>query len=188
MTEAEWLACADPWEMVAWMPRKARGRKFRLAACAWARSFGPGPDGEEWLTTAERYADGEAGPPTWPSGTDGDFAGTLVARWVRYMDAFDGWTVFGQAGPDARAAAARLIRDVAGNPFRPAAFDPRWRTADTVGLARGVYEDRASERMPILADALMDAGCEDEQIIGHCRGEGPHVRGCWVVDFVLGKE
>jgi len=67
-------------------------------------------------------------------------------------------------------------------------FDPRWRTSDVVDVARGIYEDKAFERMPILADALMDAGCEDEQIIGHCRGEGPHVRGCWVVDLVLGKE
>jgi len=54
-------------------------------------------------------------------------------------------------------------------------------------MARGIYENKAFERMPILADALMDAGCEDEQIIGHCRGEVPHVRGCWVVDLVLGK-
>jgi hypothetical protein len=81
-----------------------------------------------------------------------------------------------------------LIHDIFGNPFRPVAFDPRWRTADSVGVARGIYEDRAFERMPILADALMDAGCADEQVLGHCRGAGPHVRGCWVVDLVLGKE
>ena len=70
---------------------------------------------------------------------------------------------------------------------RPVAFDPRWRTADAVGLARGMYEDRALDRLPLLADALMDAGCADEQVLGHCRSEGPHVRGCWVVDLVLGK-
>ena len=81
----------------------------------------------------------------------------------------------------------QLLRDIFGNPFRPVTFDPRWRTSDVVDVARGIYEDKAFERMPILADALMDAGCEDEQIIGHCRGEGPHVRGCWVVDLVLGK-
>ncbi|HEX3149646.1 MAG TPA: hypothetical protein VHR66_16340 [Gemmataceae bacterium] len=81
-----------------------------------------------------------------------------------------------------------MLRDIFGNPFRPVAFDPRWRTSDSVGVARGIYEDRAFERMPILADALMDAGCDDEQVLSHCRGEGPHVRGCWVVDLVLGKE
>jgi hypothetical protein len=80
-----------------------------------------------------------------------------------------------------------LIRDLFGNPFRPVAFDPRWRTADTVGLARGIYDERAFDRLPLLADALMDAGCADEQVLGHCRSEGPHVRGCWVVDLVLGK-
>ena len=83
---------------------------------------------------------------------------------------------------------ADLVRDLVGNPFRPIAVDTRWRTADVIGLARAVYEDRAFERMPLLADALMDAGCDDEQVLGHCRGDGPHVRGCWVVDLVLGKE
>ena len=81
-----------------------------------------------------------------------------------------------------------VLRDIFGNPFRPVAFDPRWQTSDVVGLARAIYDDKAFERMPILADALMDAGCEKEQIIAHCRGDGPHVRGCWVVDLVLGKE
>ncbi|HJZ89440.1 MAG TPA: hypothetical protein VKE40_01115 [Gemmataceae bacterium] len=80
-----------------------------------------------------------------------------------------------------------VFRDIVGNPFHPVAFDPRWWTSDAVGLARAIYEDRASARMPILADALMDAGCADDTIIGHCRGPGPHVRGCWVVDLVLGK-
>jgi hypothetical protein len=80
------------------------------------------------------------------------------------------------------------IRDIFGNPFRPVAFDPRWRTEDVLGLARGIYEERAFDRLPLLADAVMDAGCADEQVLEHCRSDGPHVRGCWVVDLVLGKE
>jgi hypothetical protein len=84
------------------------------------------------------------------------------------------------------AAQTALLRDVFGNPFHPAAFDPAWRTADAVGLARGVYDDRAFDRLPLLADALMDAGCDDGAILEHCRSAGPHVRGCWVVDLVLG--
>jgi hypothetical protein len=87
-----------------------------------------------------------------------------------------------------RASVCNTVRDIFGNPFRPIAFDPRWRTADAVGLARGIYDDRAFDRLPLLADALMDAGCADEQVVGHCRSEGPHVRGCWVVDLVIGKE
>jgi hypothetical protein len=82
----------------------------------------------------------------------------------------------------------QFVRDIFGNPFRPVAFDPRWRSADAVGLARGIYDERAFERLPLLADALMDAECGDEQVLSHCRSEGPHVRGCWVVDLVLGKE
>lgn len=57
-----------------------------------------------------------------------------------------------------------------------------------LGLAQGIYEDRAFDRLPFLLDALMDAGCDDEAILDHCRREGPHGRGCWVVDLVLGKE
>ena len=90
-------------------------------------------------------------------------------------------TAWGRTG----TRAIPLVRDIFGNPFRPVTFDPRWRTSDVVGLAQAICDDKAFERMPILADALMDAGCEEEQLIGHCRGEGPPVRGCWVVDLVL---
>jgi hypothetical protein len=83
---------------------------------------------------------------------------------------------------------AKLVRDIFGNPFRPAAFDPRWGTGDIVALARGIYEDRAFDRLPLLVDALMDAGCDNEDVLAHCRSDGPHVRGCWVLDLVLGKE
>jgi hypothetical protein len=85
-------------------------------------------------------------------------------------------------------AQAELVREVVGNPFSPVVFDPGWRTADVLGLARGIYEDRVFDRMPLLADALMDAGCDNEQVLAHCRSEGPHVRGCWAVDLVIGKE
>ncbi len=83
---------------------------------------------------------------------------------------------------------ARLLRDIFGKPFRPVTPDPRWFTSTVVDLAKAIYEGRAFDRMPILADALMDAGCDSEEIIEHCRGNGPHVRGCWVVDLLLGKE
>jgi hypothetical protein len=82
---------------------------------------------------------------------------------------------------------ADLVRDVFGNPFRPVAFDPAWRTSTAVAIARGMYEPRDFSAMPILADALQDAGCENADILDHCRGPGPHVRGCWVVDLVLGR-
>ena len=82
---------------------------------------------------------------------------------------------------------ANLLRDIAGNPFRPVAFDPEWRTSTAVALAQQMYESRDFGAMPILADALQDAGCDSADILDHCRGPGPHVRGCWVIDLVLGK-
>jgi hypothetical protein len=86
---------------------------------------------------------------------------------------------------------ALLVRCVFGNPFRPAVIDPaifRWNDGTVVKLARAIYDERTFDRLVILADALEDAGCNDTQILGHCRGPGPHVRGCWLVDLLLGKE
>lgn len=83
---------------------------------------------------------------------------------------------------------AELCRCVIGNPYLPVAVRADWHTSTVVALARGVYEERAFDRLPILADALQDAGCENETILAHCRGAGPHARGCWVVDGLLGKE
>lgn len=79
------------------------------------------------------------------------------------------------------------FRCVVGNPFRPVAFAPSWRTETAVVLASGIYAERAFDRLPILADALEEAGCDHPDVLSHCRGPGPHVRGCWVVDGVLGK-
>ncbi|MFO0797777.1 MAG: hypothetical protein U0804_09875 [Gemmataceae bacterium] len=87
-------------------------------------------------------------------------------------------------------------RDTRGRPLRaprrvrrpPQLLRPTWRTEAVVGLARGMYESRDFGPMPVLADALEDAGCTDPDLLGHCRSPGPHVRGCWVVDLILGKE
>ena len=67
-------------------------------------------------------------------------------------------------------------------------LDPSWLTSTVIALAEGIYSDRAFDRLPILADALEDAGCDHADILAHCRGDGPHARGCWVVDLILGKE
>jgi hypothetical protein len=81
---------------------------------------------------------------------------------------------------------AGVVRDLFGYPFRPVACDPRWLASDVRVLARGIYADTAFDRMPILADALQDAGCENDDILAHCRAAGQvHVRGCWVVDLLL---
>jgi hypothetical protein len=81
----------------------------------------------------------------------------------------------------------KFLHDIFGNPFRPVAFKPEWRTPTVLDLASQMYQSRDFSAMPILADALQDAGCDSEEILSHSLGEGPHVRGCWVVDLILGK-
>jgi hypothetical protein len=81
-----------------------------------------------------------------------------------------------------------LLRDLFGNPFRPAPFDPTWleHGCGLVGrIARGIYDERRFEDLPILHDALIEAGCVETEVLAHCRGNGPHVRGCWAVDGLL---
>jgi hypothetical protein len=78
-----------------------------------------------------------------------------------------------------------ICRDVAGDPG--VRLDPRWVSDDVARIATVVYDTRDFSRLPELADALEDAGCADADVLGHCRGPGPHARGCWVVDLVLGK-
>ena len=83
---------------------------------------------------------------------------------------------------------AAIVREIFGNPFRAVAVSPDWRTDTAVALARQMYESRDFSPMPILADALQDAGCDNADVLDHCRGSGPHVRGCWVVDLVCDNE
>jgi hypothetical protein len=82
-----------------------------------------------------------------------------------------------------------LVRDIYGpDPFNPPSFDAAWRTSTAVAIAQQMYESRDFGAMPILADALQDAGCDNEDVLDHCRdAKQVHVRGCWVVDLVLGK-
>jgi hypothetical protein len=87
---------------------------------------------------------------------------------------------------------ARLMRCIVGNPFRLVRpIGPNiltWNAGTIQSLARTVYNDRAFDRMPLLADALEDAGCTDAELLGHLRSPGPHVRGCWAVDLLTGRE
>jgi hypothetical protein len=83
-----------------------------------------------------------------------------------------------------------LVRDLFGHPFRQPAIDPTWlawNCAGTPKLAQAIYEEHCFGDLPILADALEEAGCTDAEILTHCRGPGPHARGCWVLDLILGK-
>jgi hypothetical protein len=101
----------------------------------------------------------------------------------------------GPASPQAAAARhaeeriqADLLRDIFGNPFRqPAALTPAilaWNDKTGPRVAQAIYQDRAFDRLPVLADALLEAGCDDEELLAHCRSEGPHALGCWAVDLL----
>jgi hypothetical protein len=96
--------------------------------------------------------------------------------------------------PEERAQSV-LVREIFGNPFRPVAFNPAWRTSTVMSLAQSVYEERQlpsglfdNQRLGVLADALEEAGCDNADILGHLRGGEEHVRGCHVIDLILGKE
>jgi hypothetical protein len=71
---------------------------------------------------------------------------------------------------------------------QPLSVDPAWLTSNVVALAKTIYDEQSFDRLPILADALEDAGCDNAEVLNHCRQPGEHVKGCWVVDLVLGKE
>lgn len=106
-----------------------------------------------------------------PDPADGDFDDAYEA--VAYFNTYN---------------ACPLLRDIFGNPFRLARTNAAWLTPTVVRLSQSIYDDRAFDRMPKLADALEEAGCTDADILAHCRQAGPHVRGCWVIDLLLGKE
>jgi hypothetical protein len=208
MTEEEWLA-AIPSLMMHHIGQvaPASARKLRLLAIAYARFLESQPDyadAKHVSHLGEAVVEGsETLESLWDDrrrgwGYDGDWSianlvlagddqldmATRTAMWISEDRAE-------RANLDTserRRVAQSHIRCVLGNPFRPVTLDHSWISSNVVDLARTIYDERAFERLPILADALMDAGCADEQMLKHCRSKGPHVRGCWVVDLVLGKE
>jgi hypothetical protein len=98
-------------------------------------------------------------------------------------------------GDEAKAIGAQVLREVFGNPFRSVLFDRNWLTPAVLSLAWAAYDDRhqpgghlKSDRLAILSDALVEAGCTDTDILGHLRSPGPHFRGCWPLDRLLEKE
>ena len=161
--------------------------------CAQERSRGAPPDNiprsRQWLADYERYLF-----DMWyfkPTGAD--LAAEQIdperlrkVLWLAYNLHFE-WSGPSDLSANSEFDSVPILRDIFGNPFRPVSFAPAWRTDTAVSLARQMYESRDFSAMPILADALQDAGCTDEEVLGHCRGPGPHVRGCWVVDLLLGK-
>lgn len=215
MTEAEWLACTDPTLMVEFLRGNASDRKLRLfaVACCYRLWDWSSDECRRKLILFERHAD----EPEQPDVGDIEFGSAIEASQVAAPEvvsgAFDAvrsslwnyWDVLTAAeveetGVEALASPAwlkaietqvYLVHELVNNPFRPRKPLPMavlsWNENTVVRLAQRIYTDRAFDRLPILADALEDAGCDNADILAHCRGSGVHVRGCWVVDLLLGK-
>jgi hypothetical protein len=191
--------CRRTWRLL----RDPRSR----TAVEVAEAFADGLAGEEGLRDAAFEAEdaGSPGNPGW--------AGAYYVA----CDTFDAETVayYSRAGlsppvwepginavrPDEPELVAEarsqceLLRDIFGNPFRPVTLSPAWQTPQVVALAQAAYDERDlpagtldTTRLAVLADALEEGGCTDQTILDHLRGPGPHVRGCWVVDLLLGRE
>lgn len=245
MTEQEWLASNDPVAMLNFVRGRTPGvcteRRLRLFACACYELCGyPAGDGCNQAWYEWQINNPEKPPNVW------DGWETITSQTI--------WPVCVQRGSfDAliavclmlgkRNECSALLRDIFGNPYRSQSpshtdkcLDSFWSDPTVLSLAQAIYDDRAFDRMPILADALEEEGCQDEAILRHCRDEesfietsvpdcpscngtgdetyldpctfcggtgklrdainmvkwrplrGPHVRGCWALDLILGKE
>ena len=226
MTEAEWLAATDPFELLDSVEADTTERKTRLfadACCRRLARFLAAERSRNAIEVSDLYADGLASEEQLTTAvSEADAAGSEVG--ARHATSRVGLTaakavifltpdlfvtdvligvihaMVGSAGGtplhDAvrkayRAeseAHASLLRDIFGNFFHRVTADPSWLTSTAVSLARQMYDFRDFSAKPILADALQDAGCDSADVLDHCRGPGPHVRGCWVVDLVLARE
>lgn len=194
MTEKEWLECDELAAMIRHSPPLVSSRKKLLFACG-AMRLRPDRLDEAVIERHERRPDGEAheslsdweSSPALAPGSRFDHASLTELLIGALEHGLILGKVVGMPSPGEQRL-CELLRDVAGNPFRPSLIDPRWLSWEggTIpNLARAIYDERAFDRMPILGDALEEAGCADDAILSHCRGPGPHVRGCWVVDLIL---
>jgi hypothetical protein len=190
MTEKQWLVSQNVTAMAKLIVRggsarrkltRPSDRKLRLIICACARALWKDLNaGNRGLVARqearpEKLASNARDAGWWPLLKDLDVS--LAVK-----------TAVNNRGPQFAQSAAALLREVAGNPYRPVIVAPSWLNADVLRLAQGAYDESRFDDLPILADALEDAGCADEALLSHLRSAGPHVRGCWALDLILGKE
>ena len=212
MTEADWLACRN--RNVCWNScDRASERKFRLFACACCRAVWHALEedaSQKAVGVAEAFADGRVGKnerlaarraagqftqnrPGWNAayvavGSDAWYAARDIIQYATWATVPEEEEVSPEEVMAAHGRFAHLLRDLIGNPFRPVASDPTWRTQTTTQLAAAIYDEGAFDHLPILADALEEAGCTNFAILNHCRQPGEHARGCWLLDLILDKQ
>jgi hypothetical protein len=188
MTEEEWLTCADLTPMLEFLRGKASDRKLRLFAVACCRGTWETlyPADSRWaVEVAERYADGQVSQAKLAVAQ----RATIAAMPFTFRVVCSEYPVeAAEVTAHCRAGKVIYLRDIFGNPFRPVALDPTWLTPTVKAIAQQIYNEQTFERMPVLADSLEEAGCDSQNMLNHCRQPGVHVRGCWALDLVLGKE
>ena len=214
MTEAEWLACDDIRDLLylcesrltAWSGGDRTPRLLACAACRLEWDAVTDPRARAAVEAAELYCEGgitrkalgkahQAAMEAFrdrlrPSEARLRTATAKASRPRNPVGAMIETLMAISSGEDNPWCdrLAWMFRDVFGpRLFRPVAADPAWLSPAAVSIAAGIYEHRAFDRLPVLADALEEAGCADADVLLHCRTPGEHVRGCWVVDLVLGK-
>jgi hypothetical protein len=212
MTEARWLAHTDPVPMLNYARGRVSDRKLRLFAVACCRRVAhrSSPAVARVIDVNERFADGRATARELGRARGSAFsaasrtggATSLAAKAAGYA-AFPSLDVLRLALDHALEAAGhgagkgterrvqcQLLREVAGNPFRPPTLDPAlraWKDGLLVAMVQAIYDEKRFGDLPILADALEEAGCTGGDLLAHCREGGEHVRGCWAVDLLLAK-
>jgi hypothetical protein len=181
----------------------SQGRPVEECAPAWRQAADVAERAADGLATREQLDEvRRANPPRATLRTAADVAGYAAhclcdddpaeAAWATSALAVYALRTGGSQKPWGLVLQEQvaLCRDVFGNPFRAARVERSWlawNDACVARMAQGIHEERAYDRVPILHDALLDAGCDDEAILSHCRAPGPHVRGCWAIDLILGK-
>jgi hypothetical protein len=200
VNERQWFTVVDAPSMLAWASERASERKLRLFAIACCGRLAHQFDARfvAALIEAAKLADETPPKPRRAGrgarGHDRDLLHALAEPQGRYAALFASERAVAVAeargmGWAERAFQASCLIDLMGNPFRKVRFDAKWRTETAVALAQQFYERGEAASLPILADALEEAGCDEPAVLAHARDiHQPHVRGCWVVDLVLGKE
>jgi hypothetical protein len=185
MTETEWLAAIDPIIVLKCMQQKPSRRKGQLLCCAYLRAqCGLDQKLTRAVAAFELIADGGKVNPDDAKEFIRDFSSIILGN--RWSDTLQIWRE-GRMKKQESDYMLALFHDIFGNSFRQLTANSAWLTSTVLALATGIYEEKAFDRMPIIADALQDASCDNEDILTHCRGPGPHTRGCWVVDLVLNE-
>jgi hypothetical protein len=179
----------------AWDRLDAAGR-WAVQAAERAAG-GEGPEGELWAAHVEAHEAALRAVEGWGANRRHDHA-QFAAASAAEPDAGEAALAASQdmlrladeglRRAEEEAAQAANIRCIFGGLFHANAVEPAWLTSTVLALARRADETREFGVLPILADALQDAGCDDEGLLAHCRAGGVHTPGCWAVDAVLGRE